>query len=96
VLRSTLRPNQIGFSHSLDPKRLSSANLFCTAKVLLFDHFVGAQQDRLRHRRTKRLGGLDVDSHLEFDRQLNGKVRRLCPAQDAIDIGCRAAKDVEF
>jgi cytochrome b561 len=47
-----------------------AANLlmaFCAAKSL-FDHLFGTQQDRLRHRQTKCLGGLDVNSHLKFDR----------------------------
>jgi hypothetical protein len=33
----------------------------CSAlRDFLFDHLVGAQQDRLRHRKAKRLGGLGV------------------------------------
>jgi hypothetical protein len=57
--------------------------------ILLFDHLVGAQQNRLRCRQTERLGGFGVQSHLEFDRKLNGKFRRLRAAQNAIHIGCR-------
>ena len=41
----------------------------------------------MRHRHTERLGGLEVDDHLELDRELNGKLRRLRAAQNAIDIG---------
>jgi hypothetical protein len=37
----------------------------------LLDHLVGAQQDRWRHSKAERLCGLDVNNHLEFDRQLN-------------------------
>jgi hypothetical protein len=48
----------------------------------------------LRHRQTERLGGLAVHGHLEFDRQLNRQVGRLCATEDAIHIGSRAAKDV--
>jgi hypothetical protein len=33
-----------------------------------------------------------VDSHLHFVRKLNGKVRRLCAAQNAIDVRRRTAK----
>ena len=53
----------------------------------LFDLLVGAQQNRWRHGKAKRLGGLEVDDHLEFCRQLNGQIRRLRAAQNAIDIG---------
>jgi hypothetical protein len=38
----------------------------------LFDHLVGAQQNRLRHGKTERFGGLEVHDHLEFGWQLNG------------------------
>jgi Helix-turn-helix len=60
-----------------DPLRPSSANLFCTANVLLFDHLVGAQQNRWGYGKAERLGGLEVQDHLEFCRQLDGKLRRL-------------------
>src|SRR6266853_2068018 len=52
----------------------------------LLDHVVGAQQDRSRHRKAERLGGLEVDSHLKFDRPLNGQVGRLRATENAIDI----------
>jgi len=52
----------------------------------LFDHFGCAQHDGWGYRKAERLGGLDVDDHLELGRQLNGQVRRLRAAQDAIDI----------
>jgi hypothetical protein len=38
----------------------------------LFDHLVGAKQDRLRHRKAERLGGLEVDDHLDACGLLNG------------------------
>jgi hypothetical protein len=64
--------------------------------ALSFDHLVRAQQNRLRHSKAERLGRFDVDGHLEFDRQLNGKVRRLCATEDAIDIGGGATKDISY
>ena len=43
---------------------------------MLFDHFVSALQDRLRNSETERLGGLQVNSKLEYrwllDRQIPG------------------------
>jgi hypothetical protein len=39
-----------GLAAVFDPERRSSANFCCTANVLLFDHFVGTDQQRLRHR----------------------------------------------
>ena len=58
----------------------------------LFDHFVGAQQNRLRHGEPERLGGLGVNSHLKFDRHLNRQVGRLCATENAIHIGRGAPK----
>jgi len=43
----------------------------------LFNHLVGAQQNRWGYRKAERLGGLEVHGHLEFCRQLNGQLRRL-------------------
>ena len=37
----------------------------------LFDHLIGAEPNRRRYHKTKRLGGLEVYQHLELSRQLN-------------------------
>ena len=60
----------------------------------LFDDLVGAQQDRRWYRKAERRGGLAVHGHLELGRELNRKFRRLRAAQNAIDIGGGATKDV--
>jgi hypothetical protein len=52
----------------------------------LLDHLVGAQQDRLRHSKAERLGGLEVHSHLVFHRKLHREIAWLRAAQNAIDI----------
>ena len=70
---------------AFDPKRLSEVQTFCVARCL-FDHLVSAQQDRLRHRKTERLGGLDVHDHLVFRRKLHREIARLLAAQNAINI----------
>ena len=51
---------------------------------LLLDHLVGAKQDRLRHRKAERFGGLEVYGHLELGRKLHREIARLRAAQDAI------------
>jgi hypothetical protein len=58
------------------------------------DDLVGAQQNRWGYRKTERRGGLAVHEHLELGRKLNGKLRWLRAAQDAIDISGRATKEV--
>ena len=53
----------------------------------LFDHLGGAQQNRWRYGKAKRLGGLAVQDHLELGRELHREIARLLAAQNAIDIG---------
>jgi hypothetical protein len=38
----------IDFFNTIDPERRSSANLFCTARFMSFDHFVGGGLQRFR------------------------------------------------
>jgi hypothetical protein len=52
----------------------------------LIIRLVGGQQNRLRHRKTERLGGLEVHGHLELGRKLHREIARLRAAQNAIDI----------
>jgi hypothetical protein len=59
---------------------------------LLLDHLVGPQPNRWGHLKTKRLGGLEVQDHLELGRKLHREIARLRAAQNAIDIGGRATK----
>ena len=40
----------------------------------LFDHLVGARDDRLRNGDAKRLGGLEIDNQLVFGRRLHGQI----------------------
>jgi putative ABC transport system substrate-binding protein len=53
------------------PRRTPKPDSCSAAKpTLLFDDLVGAKQDRLRHRKAERLGGLEVYDHLKFCRKL--------------------------
>ena len=74
-----------------DPSR-HFAIINCRIAKGSFDHLIREQQERLRHSKAERLGGLDVQGHLKFDWQLNGKFRRLCPTENAIHVERRAAK----
>ena len=60
----------------------------------LFDHLVGAQQNRWGYRKPERRGGLAVHDHLEFCWKLHREIARLLAAQDAIDIGGGTTKIV--
>src|SRR5262245_25487903 len=55
----------------------------------LFDHLVGAREQRMRHGEAERLGGLEVDGELVLGRRLHWKIGRLFAFQDAIDIAGR-------
>ena len=62
----------------------------------LLDRLIGASEQGGRDSDAKRFGGLEVDSHLEFDRQLNRKLRRHCATEDDIDIAsCLTVKIYE-
>ena len=52
-----------------DPRR--AGFYMGTGPTLLFDDLVGAQQNRWRYGKAKRLGGLEVHDHLEFCRKLH-------------------------
>jgi hypothetical protein len=52
----------------------------------LFDHVVGAGEQRGRHREAERLGGGQVDHEIELGRLLDRDIGRLGPAQNLVDI----------
>src|SRR5262245_61434293 len=60
-----------------------------------FDHVVGAGQDRLRYRKTERLGRLEVYHQLVLGRSLYRKVAWLFTFENAVNIPCRAPMRVD-
>ena len=52
----------------------------------LFDLPISAKQYRWGYDKTERLGGLEVQDHLEFGRKLHRKIAGFLAAQNAIDI----------
>ena len=59
----------------------------------LFDHLVGAREDRLRHGEAERLRGLEVDDQLEFGRLLDWQVGRVGTFEDVPDVSADLAID---
>jgi hypothetical protein len=54
------------FTPAQHQDRNAAADRHREAAYPLFDHLVGAQQERFRDRETDRLGGLEIDDKLEF------------------------------
>jgi hypothetical protein len=61
----------------------------------LFNYLVGAQQERFGDRQAERFGGREIDDKLEFRRLLDWNIARLRPAQDLIDVICRAPEQIQ-
>ena len=61
----------------------------------LFDHLVGADKQCWRHCKAEGLGGPEIDCLLKFDRYLDGKLTRVCAAQNAINIEGGTAKYID-
>src|SRR6516162_2511380 len=61
-----------------------------------FDYLVGALLQKQRHVEAECLGGLEIDHQLELDGGLDGKLARLRPPQDAIDIARRAPEIIGY
>src|ERR1700690_2084030 len=61
----------------------------------LFDHYVGAAEERRRDIDAECLGGLQVDGHFELGRKLYRQVGGVGALEDAIDIDRRAPVQID-
>jgi hypothetical protein len=62
---------------------------------VLFDHLVGASEERGRDGDAEGFGSFGVDGQLELDRTLNGQFAWISSLQNAINIYSRPMKWVE-
>src|SRR5262245_6145410 len=58
----------------------------CSRPARLFDHLVGAGEQRIRNRHVNCLRGLEVDHQLELGRRLYRQIGGLLAPEDAIDV----------
>jgi hypothetical protein len=62
---------------SLALTALRAAAVSNRSNAALFDHLVGAGEQRVRHGEAERFGGLEVDDQLVFGRGLHRELSRL-------------------
>jgi hypothetical protein len=55
------------------------------AKNRLLNHLIGSSEQRLSNCQAKRLGGLEIDEHLEFGGLLNRNITRFGSAKYLVD-----------
>jgi hypothetical protein len=68
----------------------------CTAaNCILFDHLIGARQQRWRYFEPNRSRGLEVDDQFILRRELHRQLRRLGALQDSIDIRRRLLEQTD-
>ena len=72
VLNICPRWQQLAHSRHSRSVRLQASNPQLFGRRGLFDHLVGADQNRWGDLKAERLGGLKVYDHLELGRKLNG------------------------
>ena len=64
----------------------------CSAtKIFLFDHFVGAVEQRRQHSQAKCLRSFEIDSEIEYGRILNWQTGWAITFEDAVNVPCRLA-----
>ena len=61
-------------------------------KGSLFDHLIGAGEQRRRHGEVELFRSFQIDNQLKFRRYLDRHFRRICAFEDAINTACRRVR----
>jgi hypothetical protein len=91
---SALPPKADIAQHGGNVRFVPKADSALRQNNVLFDHLVGAGEQRGRDGQAERLRGLEVDDKLEFGRLLNGQIGWLGTLEDFIDVASGAAKQI--
>ena len=86
---SALPPKADIGTQSRNVRFVPKADKVRRSKMALFDHLVGADEQRRRHGDPERFSRLKIDNYVEFGRPLNWKFARLRTLQNLVnESGC--------
>src|SRR5690349_6585942 len=88
-LMSALLPKAAVYGQSIDVSKVPQGDI-----ASLFNQLVRAGKDARRQLKAERLGGLEVDDHLELGWLLNWKIGRLRTPQNLVNVISGAPKQV--
>jgi hypothetical protein len=90
---SALPPKADIAERDLDVRFVPKTDIMqCSKRLALFDHLIGQQQHRLRHRQPYCFCCLQVDDKLEFGRCLHWHIPRFFTLENPIDVRRHARK----
>src|SRR5262245_49241504 len=81
-----LHPTKTDMRAGLDLSALCQMATFALQQIFLFDHLVGAGEERRWHSNAKRLGGFHINDQLETSRLLDRQIGGPGAFEDFVDV----------